>query len=91
MKKCVRIICTVRPKKRFLDLVSQEARMLQLEGVAHVQPPNTLKIVILGSKDEIDDFIDFLHKESLEHDIESIEVEPFIKDRDYRGIFRIIE
>lgn len=81
----------VQPKKKFLDLLAGEARALQLEGVAHVQLPNTIKIVIVGEKGDIDDFIDFLHREALAHRIESIEVEPFIKDRDYRGIFRIIE
>lgn len=92
MHKCVRIIISIPKTKGFLHTVVQQyARQFGIEGVAQVQVPHTIKIVVAGTKEAIDNFIDILHRESLAHDISTIEVEPFVKDRDFRGIFRIIE
>jgi acylphosphatase len=92
MHKCVRIIISIPKTKGFLQSVVQPcARQFGIEGVAQVQVPHSIKIVVAGSKEAIDSFIDILHRESVSHNINQIEVEPFVKDRDFRGIFRIIE
>ncbi|MBA3954607.1 acylphosphatase [Candidatus Dependentiae bacterium] len=92
MNKCLRIILQIKPKERLIhSIVQQHARDLDLEGL--VQPVNAqkLKIIICGKKEKVDLFVDMLHRESAQEDIQDIEIEPFLKDKDYRGVFRVIE
>lgn len=92
MKKCVRITFQVPLKKDFLqDVVQKYARSFGLEGVAQAQAPDSVKIIAFGELDAIDNLVDVLHKEATRYSIQHIEIEPFLKDRDYRGIFRVIE
>lgn len=73
------------------DFIQAKAREQELEGYVTLGAPSTVTIVALGTKENIDLFIDILHRESLTWGMDHIEVESFIKDRDYRGIFRVIE
>jgi len=92
MKKCVKITFQVPLKKDFLqNVVQQNARLFGLEGVAQTQAPDAVKIIAFGEIDAIDNLVDVLHKEATTYSIHNIEIEPFLKDRDYRGIFRVIE
>lgn len=92
MKKCVKIVLHVPKLKGFLqNTVQEQARRLGLEGVAQVQPTSEVRIIAFGAKEAIDSFIDLVDKEAGKLGAAPVEVEPFIKDRDYRGIFRIIE
>lgn len=92
MKKCVKITFHASLKKDFLHtFVQKHARSFGLEGVAQSQSPDVIKIIVYGEMDDIDNLVDILHKESSQHEIRNIEIEPFLKDRDYRGIFRVIE
>ena len=50
-----------------------------------------VKIVACGIKDKMDTFIDILHQGSTASRPEDIEVEPFLKEKEYRGVFRVIE
>lgn len=79
-------------KQGFLhDFVQDHARKLELEGTAQSQQPDIVKIIVVGTTEAIDSLLDVLHKESGKYAITHIEIEPFLKDRDYRGIFRVIE
>ena len=92
MKKCVKIVFQVPLKKGFLhDVVQHHARSFGLEGIAQAQTPDTVKIIAFGPLEDIDSLVDVLHKESAKYSITHIEIESFLKDRDYRGIFRVIE
>lgn len=92
MKKCVKITFNVPLKKDFLHhFIQKQARSLALEGVAQVTAPDTVKVIVYGEMDAIDDLVDLIHKEAHTYKITKIEIEPFLKDRDYRGIFRVIE
>jgi len=92
MKKCVKILITMPIDQQFItDVVQGYARKLSLEGVAHIAQPDSIKIVVVGVKESIDQYIDLLHKESAHYKNSSLEVEPFIKDRDYRSVFRVID
>ena len=51
---------------------------------------NQLRIVVCGKSEKLDDFIDYLYDFFLTINARVEELEPFIKERDYRGIFRII-
>ena len=91
MIKCVRITCELKITKAFTASIQRQATRLDLEGLMHVIIPSNLKIVACGSKENIETFVDFLYKEGALKKPFSIEVEPFLKDKDYRGVFRIIE
>ena len=92
MKKCLRIVMTgTFPANAFITLAQKNAQKLHLEGSAQLVTPTTLRIVICGPKESIESFLDLLHKDLNKHPLCELEVEPFIKDKDYRGVFRIIE
>lgn len=90
MNKCVKITCIVKVTSSFTSLIHKKAQELLLEGSLQVVPPETIKIVVCGSKDGIDTFVDLLYKEGASKKQFSLIVEPFLKDKDYRGIFRVI-
>jgi acylphosphatase len=92
MKKCLKItfVSTVLDGG-MRDFVQAAARKLGLEGTVQVVEPNEISIIACGSKGAIDEFLDVIHQGFGSHIPEDVQVEPFLKERDYRGIFRILE
>ncbi len=92
MKKCLKITFTLKVLDRGLrDSIQTAARALDLEGTVQLIEPHEMVIIACGLKDNIDTFLDSIHQ-SFGVDIpENILVEPFLKEKDYRGIFRILE
>jgi acylphosphatase len=83
---------TVEVKEGFLqNVIQHHARGFDLEGIVQPVGNDKVKIVVCGEKEQVDSFIDTLHKESTQADIHDIEIEPHVKDKDYRGVFRVIE
>jgi len=72
------------------NLIQKNAQQLAIEGIGNIQGPSKVKIVANGTNDAIDKFIDKLYDGYKGSRPTTIEVEPFIKDRDYRGVFRVI-
>jgi len=93
MKKCLKIILGIDMPEGFLhSSVQKHAREFAIEGSAQIIiTEKQVRIVACGEKDDVDDFIDTLHKDFAKAKITDVEIEPFLKDRDYRGVFRIIE
>ena len=94
MKRCLRITITAEFPKNFLQsCVQKNAKSLNLEGTAQFVSGegNTVLINICGSSDLLEEFLDLFHKSVSQVDIDEIEIEPFLKDKDYRAVFRIIE
>lgn len=92
MSQCLRIVLMMDIPDDFLhEFIKKNARNLDLEGTAQLDQQKTVKIVACGKKEAIDQFLDMLHQKGAKHFLEPLEIEPFIKDRDYRGVFRIIE
>jgi acylphosphatase len=91
MAQCLRIsfVCDV-PRAFLQDTVQKNAKKLGLEGTAQVDDRRVL-VVICGFRDSIDQFVDLVHKDIIQQGAEAIEIEPFIKEKDYRGVFRVIE
>lgn len=90
MKKCLRISCKCRVSKDLTENIKKEANKLTIEGNIQVTEPDNLKIVACGSKENIDRLIDSLYKLGSKKNPFSVEIEPFLKEKDYRGIFRVI-
>ena len=92
MNKCLKITFPACPLDFLRDFVQKHARDLDLEGTAQIiATENIVVILICGGKEEIDQFVDILHNGSKTVTINPISVEPFVKVKDYRGVFRIIE
>ena len=93
MKKCLKVVFTSTYPAGFLrSFVQKQARDLDLEGTAQVLSTEEKTVVLVcGPKDDVDTFVDALHEGTAKTKLEAIEVEPFIKVKDYRGIFRVIE
>jgi len=73
------------------DAIQAAARRLDLEGTVQLVEPNEFIIIACGTKENIDDFLDAIHEGFGSHVPEDVQVEPFLKEKDYRGIFRILE
>jgi acylphosphatase len=92
MKKCLRISFSAQIPDNFLTaIILPHARTLEIEGTAQISPDQTVKIIACGEKDIVDSFVDIIHKETSKLQIDQVEIIPFIKDREYRGVFRILE
>lgn len=92
MTKCLKIVMSGNFPEGFLrDFIQKHARALELEGVAQALPDGTIRILVCGLKDSVDHFLDALHKGADKEIPEMVDIEPFVKDRDFRGIFRVLE
>jgi acylphosphatase len=94
MYKSLRITLSASniPTQFLKKFIQKKALELELEGTAQmVKPDAIIRIFVNGLKDQVDLFIDFLHKSPGNIEVASIEVEPFFKEKDYRGVFRIVE
>jgi acylphosphatase len=92
MKKCLKISFKSHVSDRRLrDSVQTVARKLGIEGTVQFVEPNEIVIIACGPKDDIDGFLDVVHQGFGANAPEDVHIEPFLKERDYRGIFRILE
>jgi acylphosphatase len=92
MTKCLKIVLSGNFPDGFLrDFILKHARNLELEGVAQSLSDGTIRVLVCGMKDPVDHFLDALHKGVGKVVPEMVEVEPFVKDRDFRGVFRVLE
>ncbi len=92
MKKCLKITLVSKILKGALrDSIQATARKLAIEGTVQMIEPNELVIIACGEKERIDDFLDAVHQGFDAYVPEDVLIEPFLKEKDYRGIFRILE
>lgn len=92
MYKCLKITFTGNLPKGFLQkTVLKCARDYPIEGLAQLMMDNLVKIIVCGSLDDVDSFLDKLYDEIDGIDLDELQVEPFAKDRDFRGVFRVLE
>lgn len=92
MIKCLKITVLAHYSEGLLrTFIQKNACKLDLEGTAQAISPREIRIIACGIKDNIDTFLDILHKGSAQHTPDDIQVEPFLNKKDYRGVFRIIE
>lgn len=91
MNKCLKINLVIKNGQGLLEsFIQKNAKKCKVEGVAFIAE-NQIKITACGTAENLDEFVDSLYKGHQDVKPSLIEVEPFLKDKDYRGIFRIIE
>ncbi len=94
MNKCLRITMTAKLPANFLvNFIQKQARNFGLEGTAQlIEGKGTnVKIAICGKVESLDDFIDAIYSGTKGFELHELEIEPFLKDKDYRQVFRVIE
>lgn len=92
MYKCLKITFSADLPEGFMQkAIQKNARKLDIEGVAQLMMSNLVRIIVCGAMDQVDAFLDLLYKEVNAVDLNEFQVEPFLKDRDYRGVFRVVE
>jgi acylphosphatase len=91
MKKCLKITLKVPQKKEALfGALAKHAQSLSVEGTVQ-SGSDLVRVIACGIKDRVDDFVDVIHREAAKVSAEDVVIEPYLKDKDYRGVFRIIE
>jgi acylphosphatase len=92
MNKCLKIVFSgTFPEDFFYTFIQKNAKKLNIEGTVQYIEKETVKLMICGAKESIDAFVDLLHKGIAGVNLVDIEIEPQMKDKDYRGVFRVIE
>lgn len=94
MSVCVLITCAVNIMATdFLESIAHHARNVRIEGfVARVagDSAHTLRIIACGTRESIDSLVDILHEQGVPYGMHDLQIEPFSRDKDYRGAFRVI-
>lgn len=91
MSLCLRIRFSIGSRNGFLrNFILKEAKKFYLEGTARFLGDGVL-VIVCGKRDNIDAFVDAIHEKSGKYEIDNIELEPFLKVRDYRCAFRVLE
>ncbi len=92
MRLCLRIRFSIDSSDGFLrNFIQKEAKKLDLEGTARFLEDGSVFVIVCGQQDNVDSFVDIIHEKSGKYGIDNIELEPFLKSRDYRRAFRVIE
>lgn len=92
MNRCMRITCVAEKGQTGLHtFVQQYAKEFSLEGMVQPITETRVRVIVCGEQNAIEEFLDALHHGTVERMLDVLEVEPFLKDRDYRGVFRVIE
>lgn len=91
MSRCIKMTFNVsKATDKMLQVVQQQALALELEGLVVASTPENVKIVACGSSEKIDSFLDTIDEFIARSGGHNITIDPFLKDKDYRGVFRIM-
>ena len=92
MKKCLKIAFGLAGPQSLIQDLQKRGAKLGVEGtIQFITGEKELKIIVCGLKEPVDQFVDQLHKDAIKLGINDLNIEPFVKTKDYRGAFRIIE
>lgn len=91
MKRCLKMLIRIEQwDSRWSTDIQKQAQKYTIEGVMQILDSTQVRIMICAEDANLDDFIDYLYDFFIERKMQIEELEPFIKEKDYRGIFRVI-
>jgi len=91
MKQCLKITVSGNVQNvGYRKFIQEYAQKLKVEGTAQNSENGSVIIYASGPTDMLDEFIDMLYKGPSKADIENVAAEPFMTEKDFRGVFRII-
>lgn len=92
MNKCLSVTLTLKSyDDDLISFIQRSAKRLKVEGTLQAVDKKTLKLVACGKSEEVDKFMDSVYSGNKSTKPSAVEVEPFLRDKDYRGVFRVIE
>ena len=91
MKQCLKIIVEGKVQGvGYRELVHKKAEKYSIEGTIQNGNDGTVIIHACGLSEDLDKLIDDLYKGTAKSEVKNIAVEPFVKEKDFRNVFRII-
>lgn len=94
MNKCIKIMWHTsahQVESMLLNSIQRTADGLSVEGILCAKSPQLFEITAIGEKQSVDKFLDEVYGIiEVAHNLSEVEVIAATKERDYRGIFRIM-
>lgn len=91
MKQCIKIIITGHVQSSlYKEEIQKQAQKLHIEGTLQNYEGEDILIFACGQSDDLDELIDQIYKGTNDIKIRDVVIEPFINEKNYRGVFRII-
>jgi acylphosphatase len=91
MRKCIKIRVIGKVQSEgYKTLVQKTAQTLGIEGTLQHLETNGIMIHACGLSVNLEKFIDVLYRGVGKNDVQDLNAEPFVNERDYRSVFRII-
>ncbi|MBT3828069.1 hypothetical protein HOL34_03775 [bacterium] len=91
MKKCLSLEFFMEAFPAGFDKkLLRKARLLEVEGYLRVKHDGQTRLELYGDKDQVDCFVVFVEGLLDEQTLNTFMVEPHTKNRDFRGVFRVI-
>jgi len=92
MNKCLEVTLSLKSySDDLISYIQRSAKKLRVEGTLQALDKKTVKIIACGQSEVVDKFMDAVYNGNKGLKPTAVEVEPFLKDKDYRGVFRLIE
>lgn len=89
--RCLRVGLEIQDVDKFdADFFQKLAKSLEIEGFMEINGQN-IQIHMCGPLNRIDEFMDHIHKIHKRFSNTDLVIEPFLKTKDFRGIFRVIK
>ncbi len=91
MSRCIKMTFSVqRSSEKLLNALQKQALECKLEGFVMASTPETVKIIACGVSADLDTFLDKVDEVIAAQGGQDVIIDPFLKDKDYRGVFRIM-
>jgi acylphosphatase len=91
MKKCLKITISGKVQgEGYRSVTQKHAQSLGIEGTLQGAEEGSLVIFACGQSENLDKFIDFLYKGAPGAQVAELSAEPFLQEKDFRSVFRII-
>jgi acylphosphatase len=91
MKQCLKIKVFGQVQGTgYREFAKKAAHKLEIEGTAQNIEDGSVVIYACGDSNNLDSFLDELYKGPKNAHIKNIEAEPFLSEKDFRGVFRVI-
>jgi acylphosphatase len=91
MSRCIKMTFALkRSDEKLFESIQKQARSCNLEGCIMASSPESVKLIACGTSSDLDNFLDHVDEIIAQQNGEHVEIDPFLKDKDYRGVFRIM-
>lgn len=91
MKQCIKIVITGQVQSpTYKEVIQKQAQKLHIEGTLQNHAVDDILIFACGQSDMLDELIDYIYKGTTDIKIREVVIEPFINEKNFRGVFRVI-